>query len=101
MRKGIWTGSVNFRHGYTHNPVYSDVSYLGDGKFMSNSRNFNSQVEYDSWISVGVNGLAKMFGGNVTLEYVRYEAKGEQDGERILTRSARRSHCGGQKGRSR
>ncbi len=77
MRKGIWTGSVNFRHGYTHNPVYSDVSYLGDGKFMSNSRNFNSQVEYDSWISVGVNGLAKMFGGNVTLEYVRYEAKGE------------------------
>lgn len=76
FNKSIWSASANFSYYTHHNPVYSDISYLGDREFLSNSRNFKTQRHISGWIKLGVNGLAEMFGANVSLYYESYKSKG-------------------------
>lgn len=77
FRKNIWTVNVNFQQNHTSNPVRSDVTYLGDKMFLSNSRNFKSHQSYFGWVSFGFNGLADMFGANITLQESYYTSKGD------------------------
>ncbi len=76
FKKNIWTASINFQQSHTANPTFSDISYIGDKIFLSNSRNFNSQQNYFAWISFGFNGLAEMFGANISIYDGYYKSKG-------------------------
>lgn len=77
FNKGKWSVSGNVNHFYASHPTYSDVSYLGDGKFLSASTNFKSQQNITGWVRFGVNNLFDMFGTNVTFQYSHYESKGD------------------------
>ena len=63
-------------HALCDKPTFSDVTYEGDGKFLSNSQNFKSQQNLMGRLSFGFNGLAKMFGANLNLYYESYKSKG-------------------------
>lgn len=76
FKKGIWTAGTMFSINHIDKPTFSDVTYEGDGKFLSNSQNFKSQQNLMGRLSFGFNGLAKMFGANLNLYYESYKAKG-------------------------
>lgn len=76
FKKGIWTAGAMFSINHIDKPTFSDVTYEGDGKFLSNSQNFKSQQNLMGRLSFGFNGLAKMFGANLNLYYESYKSKG-------------------------
>ena len=77
FKKGIWSAAASFSHNHFSNPVYSAVTYEGDGKFLSNSMNFKSQQNMTGYLRLGVNGLAEMFGASINVYYQSFRAKGE------------------------
>lgn len=77
LRDKHWIGYLTFSYNRISNPIFNDVSYLGNSLFISEYMNYDRSNHINTEMRLGYNGILNHFNIRGTLGYNHYNTKSD------------------------